>query len=1185
MGKKGTKRRTRWKALPLAAEDCGSGNEDELQDDEQSTTSSGRIVVRMGERSYRSSRRYPYDRDRSKEPLVKLESKTFDEEEYTKITTPRQDVLFKKGYFGKRKNESSGEENNSNLIEDAEGEEGQMEQLIITNGFVDERGHYLVNGTSYEIYDPYTNTVTVMVGPPPYASGVTPPVLAALSCQPVPLQPVDWYPPGPGDWPPGPAWTPAYPPHTPKGPETGSSEGGSTTGSDEPVFAPPPPFMFPTGIPIFPIPYPPNGMPEGEEGSESGSQTPSACPESHPASPIPQETTTAGDGDGPREEEKFVPPKSMQSDGNQFRPQLNPAGPEFVPRYPIRPNGHEFVPNQHLQPNRMVFVPGVHTHELTMHPPPPQLPFVPPQATEVVNVPQQTIIPTPQHRLSPTELQSQEEATISKTQQSQTNEGTLKTVEPEAKVNGSKEKIVETQLKASPTHDTGQNRNTAIENSPKTAKSIPTSDNKPRISHATQTSPPDVSQPKIHVERKESVSPRHSAKKPPMKTVNNKQASVIDSSSNSRVSYARTVMNGLDQPEVVQNEQIIPNGMVNGTTPHDGDERIAAKESTCSKESLKDGELTNGHMEKRFEVPKVVLVNGKDEKERVANGKGMTTNKKFSRTPVMAATTTTTTNGNSRESRDYTRIERSVRITNGNSHHEKQLEDSDGDNFIPVESKRNNRSTYNGYSRNENKTKQLQKDQIAEATNEVKDSIRPKKDKTKQIVNNKDSTFRTKTGSQNKFPTKQGITEQPVNAKLDETETLLISDDAKDAALPEKIESDKSSTISELSSPTELSSGQTTPPNKQADLKLEETRADELNKSMEKLKENLEEEIDEKKPKKPKRVKKKVVKEEVKESEAVEAAADQPLPAFLQPPQDEMSHLDVLLGDAATNAILRSLRVNEPSIAKVNLFSPRAAAFPCDIYTKTNLSNMRATRPEEFFASIVENPVPVEPLKVSEKPKKSSKAAERMEAVRDSPAIMLKQISTAYKPSKKRQVKRDATDLKKTDEKSTEQRLGIVDAVKTWLESQEEEPDVSLVEEDTASSASKNGVSNPLHASSPKNGGQEVYGCKRVAVAATDDEEAKIIKTSTSPDSTICLADSPGNSPAPELAALVDARMSVDKYYSLSPRGDSARQSVTSETSEQEAIDALEYPFPRPASADVVDPGPFPTKELACKLQ
>lgn len=97
------------------------------------------------------------------------------------------------------------------FISEVEGEEPVMDQIIITNGFVDERGHYLVNGNSYEIYDPYSNTVTVVVGPPPYTNGVTQPVLAAVSCQPVPLQPVDWYPPG-SDWPTqGSAWTPSYP--------------------------------------------------------------------------------------------------------------------------------------------------------------------------------------------------------------------------------------------------------------------------------------------------------------------------------------------------------------------------------------------------------------------------------------------------------------------------------------------------------------------------------------------------------------------------------------------------------------------------------------------------------------------------------------------------------------------------------------------------------------------------------------------------------------------------------------------------------------------------------------------------------------------------------------------------------------------------------------------------------------
>lgn len=49
-------------------------------------------------------------------------------------------------------------------------------------------------GGGYEVYDPYTGNVTVLMGPPP---GPYPPVghpmLTAMSYQPIPLQPVDWY--------------------------------------------------------------------------------------------------------------------------------------------------------------------------------------------------------------------------------------------------------------------------------------------------------------------------------------------------------------------------------------------------------------------------------------------------------------------------------------------------------------------------------------------------------------------------------------------------------------------------------------------------------------------------------------------------------------------------------------------------------------------------------------------------------------------------------------------------------------------------------------------------------------------------------------------------------------------------------------------------------------------------------
>lgn len=49
-------------------------------------------------------------------------------------------------------------------------------------------------GGGYEIYDPYTGTVTTLMGPPPgHYPPVGHPMLAAMSYQPMPMQPVDWY--------------------------------------------------------------------------------------------------------------------------------------------------------------------------------------------------------------------------------------------------------------------------------------------------------------------------------------------------------------------------------------------------------------------------------------------------------------------------------------------------------------------------------------------------------------------------------------------------------------------------------------------------------------------------------------------------------------------------------------------------------------------------------------------------------------------------------------------------------------------------------------------------------------------------------------------------------------------------------------------------------------------------------
>lgn len=200
---------------------------------------------------------------------------------------------------------------------------------------------------------------------------------------------------------------------------------------------------------------------------------------------------------------------------------------------------------------------------------------------------------------------------------------------------------------------------------------------------------------------------------------------------------------------------------------------------------------------------------------------------------------------------------------------------------------------------------------------------------------------------------------------------------------------------------------------------------------------------------------------------------------------------------------------------------------------------MRATKPEEFFASIVETPAaPGELARPSERLRKPDKPVKTTVDVR--PAVR-KPMSTAYKPSRK-SLKAEVDEAPR--EEKPEPRLGIVDAVKTWLESQEG----ALTAEDPLTMEPKNGESNPLRAPSVEG---DDGGCGRVAQASS-----------------------------PDLAALTDARASVNKYYSLSVR----KPSDASDVSEQEAVDALEYAFPRPPAL-ASHTANFPIKDLACKLQ
>ncbi|XP_021922932.1 uncharacterized protein LOC110831348 isoform X2 [Zootermopsis nevadensis] len=188
--------------------------------------------------SYRHRSYYQQPCD-SSQPLVTTEKKTFNEE-YTKITTPRQDVLFKKGYLGRKRPtatsaaETTANVNNSNTNHDysapdvangnfnanatAEQNGEPMENdhttnsdmmspseddphyMYPANGYVDQTGGpppglYYINGSGYELFDPYSGNVTVVVGPAPHFGGPGggPPVLAAVPCQPLPLQPLEWF--------------------------------------------------------------------------------------------------------------------------------------------------------------------------------------------------------------------------------------------------------------------------------------------------------------------------------------------------------------------------------------------------------------------------------------------------------------------------------------------------------------------------------------------------------------------------------------------------------------------------------------------------------------------------------------------------------------------------------------------------------------------------------------------------------------------------------------------------------------------------------------------------------------------------------------------------------------------------------------------------------------------------------
>ncbi|XP_012150366.2 uncharacterized protein LOC100883750 isoform X3 [Megachile rotundata] len=133
----------------------------------------------------------------------------FNEDEYTRITTPRQDMLFKKGYLSKKKPwagnantsaTSSTTESQSASHSTADGSETTEDQQLLDRDY--STGKYppmmkpeaqLGYGTFYDHASGYYYEYPVMlVGPAPVPAQVAPSVLTAVPCAPVPLRPIEW---------------------------------------------------------------------------------------------------------------------------------------------------------------------------------------------------------------------------------------------------------------------------------------------------------------------------------------------------------------------------------------------------------------------------------------------------------------------------------------------------------------------------------------------------------------------------------------------------------------------------------------------------------------------------------------------------------------------------------------------------------------------------------------------------------------------------------------------------------------------------------------------------------------------------------------------------------------------------------------------------------------------------------
>ncbi|XP_044763752.1 uncharacterized protein LOC123320487 isoform X2 [Coccinella septempunctata] len=162
MGKR--TRKTRWRTLPIGDEQSDSEESNSTLDTRVPPTYHQKYYNRLTYSSQSTpTRRYQSDSTKStRSSSTASENKiTFNEDEYTRITTPRQDVLFKKGYLNKPKTystqTSTGNSTTStgnstgNGTPDYQSTDLDYEShFMYPNGFLDQNGIYYVN--SYEPY-------------------------------------------------------------------------------------------------------------------------------------------------------------------------------------------------------------------------------------------------------------------------------------------------------------------------------------------------------------------------------------------------------------------------------------------------------------------------------------------------------------------------------------------------------------------------------------------------------------------------------------------------------------------------------------------------------------------------------------------------------------------------------------------------------------------------------------------------------------------------------------------------------------------------------------------------------------------------------------------------------------------------------------------------------------------------